>query len=229
MKTLTWMLIGLTLLLCGCQGRFHYQANFEQDVMADWVVETQSGGVTIVDGVMDIDVPVGCTVWFKPKLQAPVRITYTVTVVDEGGPNDRVSDLNCFWMATDPCHPDDLFAGSEERGGTFANYDGLCLYYLGMGGNSNTTTRFRRYPGTGERPMLPEHDLRDERYLLQANTPMLITIESTDRGTRYGRDGTWLIDFKDGQALTRGWFGFRTVHNHMQIDWFKVEEISDAQ
>ncbi len=229
MKTLTWTLAGLALMLCGCQGRFCYQANFEQDVMADWVVETQDGTVTIEDGVMDINVPVGCTVWFKPKLQAPVRISYTVTVVDEGGLNDRVSDLNCFWMAIDPCHPDDLFVRSRQRGGTFANYDSLRLYYLGMGGNGNSTTRFRRYPGTGERPMLPEHDLQGEEDMIKANTPVLITIESTDQGTRYWRNDELLIDFKDDQPLTEGWFGFRTVHNHMQIHWFKVEELKDEE
>jgi hypothetical protein len=71
-------------------------------------------------------------------------------------PHDRVSDLNAFWMARD-----------AERGspwpilaaGAFADYDTLKTYYVGQGGNGNTSTRFRRYVGRpGERPLLPEHD-----------------------------------------------------------------------
>ena len=33
-----------------------------------------------------------------------------------------------------------------------ATYDTLRTYYVGYGGNANTTTRFRRYDGTGARP-----------------------------------------------------------------------------
>ena len=42
----------------------------------------------------------------------------------------------------------------------FAAYNDLKTYYVGLGGNRNTTTRFRRYIGDPEtRPLLPEHDL----------------------------------------------------------------------
>ena len=33
------------------------------------------------------------------------------------------------------------------RSGTFAEYNDLLTYYVGLGGNRNTTTRFRRYIG----------------------------------------------------------------------------------
>ncbi len=94
--------------------------------LSRWVVEqTPSGKTAVIKGQLDIDDAPGpndkggCTVWFKEKFSGPLMIEYYAVMVEEGGPNDRYSDLNCFWMATDPKHPDDLFAGSEERAGYF--------------------------------------------------------------------------------------------------------------
>ena len=42
---------------------------------------------------------------------------------------------------------DNLFARSEWRNGVFKNYNTLDLFYVGYGGNDNSTTRFRRYNG----------------------------------------------------------------------------------
>ena len=76
-------------------------------------------------------------------------------MISAGGKNDRVSDLNCFWMARDSRNPDDLFA--VHRTGKFADYNQLLCYYVGVGGNTNTTTRFRRYIGDANtRPLLPQ-------------------------------------------------------------------------
>ena len=68
-------------------------------------------------------------------------------MVMKGGKYDRLSDLNCFWAANDPKNPDNLFARSEWRNGVFKNYNTLDLFYVGYGGNDNSTTRFRRYNG----------------------------------------------------------------------------------
>ena len=68
-------------------------------------------------------------------------------MVVENGSYDRLSDLNCFWGADDPRHPDDFFARSAWRNGEFKNYNTLDLYYVGYGGNDNGTTRFREYRG----------------------------------------------------------------------------------
>ena len=222
--------LGLFLVwTSGCrhatQSPVFYQTDFNTSSMDDWVVETVNGSVQVDQGDLDINVSEGCTVWYKQKLNAPVRIEFNVTIVDANEPNDRVSDLNCFWMAIDPEHPDDIFANHAKRTGAFNNYHPFRLYYVGMGGNSNTSTRFRRYPGTGERPLLPEHDLSDVSVLLTANERVKITIDSTDQGTRYFRDGKCLFDLKDEQPFTSGWFGFRTVHNHMRIHSFKVTKL----
>ncbi len=74
-----------------------------------WVTELARGGtLDIGKGRMDIDVPAGATVWFKPRLESPVRIEHRTTVISGSGVNDRVSDLNCFWRAREARNPAEL-------------------------------------------------------------------------------------------------------------------------
>lgn len=205
-----------------------YKDDFSGD-LSQWVVEQVEGGTTkLQDGHLDINDAKGCTVWFKEKLSGSIMIEYDAVMVKRGGEFDRVSDLNCFWMAIDPKNPKDLFA-DKGRGGLFPNYHPLRLYYVGYGANKNTTTRFRRYPGGGERPVLPEHDLRDKKYTHTPNKVLKIRIIADGERIQYWRDGEKVIDFVDDDPLREGWFGFRTVRNHMKIDNFKVYRLLGAE
>ncbi len=189
-----------------------------------WVVEQQPGGtVTARDGVLVIDDAAGCTVWRREPLRAPVRIQFIATVT--GGEGRRVSDLNCFWMATDPRTPGDFFAKENGRTGKFETYDGLRTYYVGHGGNGNSTTRFRRYDGAGGRPLRPEHDLSGAEFLLEAGRAYRIEITVEEGGrTTWARDGVVFFDFVDPEPLTEGWFGFRTVWSRIEVREFSVRE-----
>jgi len=191
--------------------------------LAHWVVEQMPGGrVTAEGGALHIEDADGCTVWWREKLTAPVVITYEATVVNTGGPHDRVSDLNCFWMASDPRAPD-LFGPGHGRTGRFSDYDALRTYYVGQGGNENTTTRFRRYAGGGDKPLLPGYDRREPAVLLKGNQPYRLTLMALADGTvRYYRDAELIFEFKDPAPLREGWFGFRTVHSHLRIRDFKI-------
>jgi len=205
-----------------------HQEDFDGD-LSQWAVEQQPGGtVAIIDGKLEIEDAAGCTVWFRPKLDGPIMIEYVATMIDEGGPNDRVSDLNCFWMAIDPENPDDILADTG-RNGLFSNYDSLRLYYVGLGGHNNTKTRFRRYVGDGSRPLLPEHDLSGSQYMNTANTPALIQIVADGSTIQYYRDGELIFDFEDSEPYTEGWFGLRTVNNHMTVDNFRVYRIASEE
>src|SRR4051794_27378211 len=162
---------------------------------ANWSTELENGGSAAVrDGKLDIDVPAGCTVWFKPEISGPVLIEYDATVVSAGGPNDRVSDLNCFWMATD--------ARSTSNGvldvshsGKFPDYNQLRCYYVGLGGNTNTTTRFRRYIGSKDHPPLPpEPELSDPQVLLKPNVTQKIQLVAFGNLIQYWRDGKKLFE-----------------------------------
>jgi hypothetical protein len=198
-----------------------------QPGLAEWKVEQMPGGTVRVDnGTLVIEDSAGCTVWLRRKLTAPVEISYDVTVVSRGGPHDRVSDVNCFWMATDPKVPDGCpFAGGVERTGKFEDYDSLRTYYVGMGGNANTTTRFRRYAGDGAKPLLPGHDLAGPRVLLSANRTYHIRVVARDGVAEFWRDGERIFAYRDPAPLTSGWFAFRTVMSHLEIRNFRVTEL----
>ena len=208
-------------------GKLLYADDFTHG-LGRWRVEMElaaggtAGTVTAKGGVLDIDVPAGVTVWFRQELDGPVMIQYDATAISAGGKNDRVSDLNSFWMATDPRSPGgDLFARPQNRTGKFAEYNGLDMYYVGLGGNGNTTTRFRRYIGDEvERPLLPENDLAVARHPemgIVANRTQTVTLIADSRLIQYWRDGVKLFEMTDAQPYTRGWFGIRTTRNHMQV------------
>jgi hypothetical protein len=191
-----------------------------------WIAEFEHGGTaTAKDGTLDLDVPAGATLWFDREFSGPLIIEYEATIVSAGGPNDRVSDLNCFWMATDARSPADLFA--TKRSGAFADYNPLLTYYVGFGGNENTTTRFRRYIGSATtRPLEPAHDLRDAKDLLVANRPYQIRLVADGRLIQYWRDGEKVFELVDEKPYTRGYFALRTVKSHLRIRDFKVSAIS---
>ncbi len=197
-----------------------------EDGIDNWSPEQMPGGkVFHKNGKLEIEDAKGCTVWYKHKQDGPVMIEYDTYVIKADGPLDRASDLNCFWMANDPEYPEDFFQNAERRGGNFTNYNYLSLYYVGLGGHYNSKTRFRRYTGTGEKPLLPEHDLSDTKYLITPNKIAKIRIIAYDGVIQYYRDGELIFDFFDKDPYTSGYFGFRTVHNHMTIDNFKIYKL----
>ena len=190
--------------------------------LGQWTIEAERPGrIEARNGRLEIDVPAGCTVWFRSKLSGPVMIEYRAAAIGAGGPNDRVSDLNCFWMAADSRAPGDIFA--RRRSGAFADYDLLTTYYVGLGGNGNTTTRFRRYVGkAGNRPIDPKDDLRGAENLLAANAEQTLRLVACDHLIQFYRDGKRLFETVDPQPYREGWFAFRTTQSHMEIRDFRV-------
>jgi len=188
--------------------------------LKSFVVELEKPGhVAVTRGVLDIDVPAGATLWWKQEITGPAEIQYEALAVSEGGVNDRVSDLNCFWMAGD--------ALAKHRSGKFADYDDLRTYYVGLGGNTNTTTRFRRYIGAlGNRPLLPEHDLQAPEFLLRANVWQTIRLVANGHRIQYYRDGKLIFDFTDPAPYTRGYFALRTTQSHIRIRNFRIARIN---
>jgi hypothetical protein len=218
-------IVGLLILAATLRAAAPADVLFSDDFqhgLAQWSSELEKPGkLESHGGILAIDVPAGCTLWFRPELQGPVIIEYDARMVRAGGPNDRVSDLNAFWMATDARSPEDLFAA--KRSGKFGDYNQLRGYYVGQGGNWNTTTRFRRYIGDAvERPLLPEHDLRSADVLLQPNIWQTVRLVAMGGRIQYYRDGRLIFDFSDPEPYTRGHFGFRTTYSHVELRKFRV-------
>lgn len=169
------------------------------------------------DGRLLMDVDGGATVWLDKPLSGDVLITYTRRVVVDGGKNDRLSDFNHFWMARDP-RKATLFT----RSGKFEEYDDLDMYYVGFGGNTNTTTRLRRY-GDGERVMLAE--FKDKAHLLEANRDYAIEIAVYKGCTRMRVDGQDYFTYRDPRPLTSGYFGLRTTWSRQTVDDLKIYQL----
>lgn len=195
------------------QGAVIFKENFDSDLSA-WVSEfvaSPDSRVHIENKKLVIDVAGGATVWLRQPLSGNYRISYSRKVIMNQGKNDRLSDLNQFWMAKDP-HSDNLFT----RTGVFEEYDGLRLYYAGIGGNTNTTSRFRKYMGTGERVLIT--DLQDHSHLLSANHNYKIDISVYNGCTQLRVDGKVYFSYQDPAPLTEGYFGFRTTQSLQEID-----------
>ena len=196
-----------------------------------WQVESESPDyrVTFSGDTCEILSPKGLTLWRKEKMKAGMTVEYDACVVDEGREGDRLSDLNCFWLASDP-NAKDLWARAAWRSGIFVRCYTLQMYYLGYGGNYNTTTRFRRYDGdeagvedAARRPAILK-EYTDKDHLLEANHWYHVKIESKLGHTRFLIDGECIVDYLDPQPLEEGWFGFRTTLSRTRLTNFKAYE-----
>jgi hypothetical protein len=215
----------LSGLLAGCATPPANDGLLFSDDFADvnnWVLEQEKPAHVVArDGAMEIDTPAGLTLWFKHELTGPVEIEFQATAVQGGGPNDQVSDLNVFWMANNRDGAKPVF--NHLRTGRFGEYDDLKTYYVGLGGNRNTTSRFRRYIGEpGNRPLLPAHDLSAPDTLLVPNRPQTITLIADGRRIEYRRDGRPLFVFDDPAPYTSGWFALRTTYSHLRIGKLRI-------
>ena len=61
--------------------------------------------------------------------------------------------------------------------------------------------------------------------MLKYNVPIKIQLIADRERIAYIRDGEVIYDVHDSDPFTDGWFGFRTVHNHMTIDNFKIYKL----
>ncbi|WNH10713.1 DUF6250 domain-containing protein [Thalassobellus suaedae] len=194
---------------------------FEDDFdksLTEWKIETdtlRNTKIDIIDEKLIIDVDCGATIWLNKKLSGNLLIEYKRKVLMEDGANDRLSDLNQFWMAHDP-ENSNLFT----RNGTFSQYHNLKLYYFGIGGNSNTTTRCRKYLGNGERYLI--EDLREKKYLLEPNKTYVIQTVVYNGVTKVFVDNQEYFSFLDKEPLESGYFGFRTTESRQEIDDLKI-------
>ena len=204
----------------GRRGQLLYQDDFKGP-LTQWASEVQTPEASRVaagDGKLTIDAKAGATVWFKPRLSGDVLITYRRKVVLDGGRNDRLSDLNQFWMAAEP---DGGLA--FRRSGKFSDYDTLPMYYAGIGGNTNKTTRLRRYSADGAKLLVAEAN--DKAHLLQPNREYAIAIEVYHGCTRISVDGAPWLSYADPHPLTSGWFGLRTTWSRQEISAFRVYKL----
>ena len=223
MKTIIRIFILCCAVVFVCTGEMVAQNGVVEAHESDWVVESEDEGYVVEwknDSLCRIVAPKGLTMWYKKKLDDGAVIEYDALVK-----GNRVSDLNCFWMATDPGAKDgSVFERMGERKGKFENCYSLKLYYVGYGGNYNTTTRFRRYDGDTNELNRPQvlKEYTDNANLLQRNHWYHVKISTCNGKVEYTIDGRKLVDWTDGNPLKSGWFGLRTTLSEVWMRNFKV-------
>jgi rhamnogalacturonan endolyase len=198
-----------------------FQDAFTKMHSEQWIIETQKAmpaKVFVEAGYLIIDAEKDATVWLNKKLIGNLLIDFYRKVIMENGLHDRLSDLNFFWMAGDPKNSN-LFT----RKGLFREYDSLLLYYAGIGGNDNTTTRFRKYKGNGEKSILSEYT--DAAHLLQPNTEYHFQIIVKDGLTQCWVDDQLYFSYQDPDPIHEGYFGFRTTKSRQSVSKLKIYQI----
>lgn len=108
-----------------------------------------------------------------------------------------------------PQYPDNIWKREKWRNGIFLNCYSLQLYYMGYGGNHNSTTRFRRYDGNEAavtnakaRPAILK-EYTDADHLLEANKWYHIKITNENNRVSYYINGVRLVDFRDAEPLRK--------------------------
>lgn len=206
------------------QAKVIFADNFKKD-KGLWVSEFEQAATSsmkISQGKLDVIATAGGTIWYKNKLQGNIMITYNATVVDAGGKNDRVSDMNTFWMASNPSSENSI-----NQTGKFESYDNLHLYYAGIGGHDNETTRFRKYIGKGQKAILKEYT--DKEHLLVGNQKYAIKIIVNNGLVQYFVNDNLFWEYKDASPYTEGYFGFRTYISHQIYEDFKVFQLNETK
>lgn len=232
MRTVIWILtlssisILLSCVHSGKQGNLEGQLVFSDDFSHGldknlWVIEmdsTPTSQVYVENGTLITDTEGGVTIWLNKELKGNYIIEYQRTVIMMNGVNDRLSDLNQFWNASDP-KSTHLFT----RTGKFEEYDDLSQYYIGVGGNYNSTTRFRKYDGLGERIIIDEKN--SEEFLLQPNTTYLVRILVNNGHIRFSMNDKIYFEYDDPDPLTKGYFGFRSTWSRHKIDYINIYQL----
>jgi len=202
--------------------RLIFSDDFHQTLdTAIWQIELQESPGSFAgaqDGKLILRTGKGVTVWLKKKLKGNIRISYDRKVIVNGGVMDRLSDLNQFWMASDP-----VTKKLSGRNGELDAYNSLQLYYVGMGGNYNSTTRFRKYDGKGNRELLAEY--ADQSHLLIANKLYHIETIVENGEVSFWVDQQKYFSYTDAAVLKEGYFGFRSTKSNQEIYNLRIYQI----
>jgi len=234
----------------------------------DWVVQMERvdgadpSSIDAAEGKLNCLVPDrGCTIWFKKKLRTRTVITYDVMspAADPAIKGMEPSDLNQFWMASDPEDREGGLFDAKRYTGGFLSYHKMHGYYASTGGGRNSTTRFRRYPREvdgkpADHLALSARD-GDKAFMIIPDKVMEVQLVAYDDVVQYivdgklvyevGGDDAVQVEFlddkgrkakreatyssKDFPAYKEGFFGFRMVKTHHVYSNFRVHALEPAR
>ncbi|MFC3356375.1 DUF6250 domain-containing protein [Sphingobacterium zeae] len=188
-----------------------------------WIIELEYPDKSHIEASNEglvIDSYGGATLWLDTLLTGDYLIQYEREISLDKGENKRLSDLNQFWLAQEPHNEIKL----KSRDGRLDSYNDLILFYVGIGGNNNSTTRFRRYDGSGERILLAEKN--EKPFLLEAGRSDTIStfVRASKRQTEVWMNGKRLF-VEEGIQNTKGYFGLRLTASRQVIKWLTLSKL----
>lgn len=214
--------------------------------MARWRLEAQDPRTTLMSTTeingrpaLELATPAGATLWFTTPLHGDHVVSLWATPLpapaSAGVHAGRVSDLNLLWNATEPDG-----GLPRPRDGSLAGLDGLQAWYVGFGANGNTTTRLRRYDGSGRRVLIdgwadpPEATPADSRGAMTAATRLVpgrpVHVQWLSRAPteadpvhlRWWADGRLLFEQAGGAPLLAGALALRTTASRWRFSQLSV-------
>jgi len=192
-----------------------------------WIIELEYPEKSTIEATSEglvIDSYGGATLWLDSLLTGDYVLQYEREISLNKGENKRLSDLNQFWLAQEPHNEIKL----KPRDGRLDSYNDLILFYVGIGGNNNSTTRFRRYDGSGERILLAEKN--EKPFLLEAGRSDTICtfVRASKRQTEVWMNGKPLF-VEEGIQNTKGYFGLRLTASRQVIKWMTISKLPQNQ
>lgn len=184
----------------------------------NWRVESEPSSPPSItrqeaDGSLYLQARKGMTIWLLRPLSGSYTLSFERTILTSS-PSCRLSDMNFFWAAHEQNN-----ALPYIRDGALASYNNLILFYAGIGGNTNTTTRFRWYDGSGKRQLLQEST--QEKDLLRADHTYHITLTVSKETSTFLIDGKTVFS-QTATPTPAGYFGIRTVGSCQKLNNFTL-------
>ncbi|QMV67868.1 methyltransferase [Sphingobacterium paramultivorum] len=217
--TLSWLL--LIYFISPAQEKYTWKVPLNE--INRWIIELEYPDKSHVEASNEglvIDSYGGATLWLDTLLTGDYLIQYEREISIDKGENKRLSDLNQFWLAQEPHNEIKL----KPRDGRLDSYNDLILFYVGIGGNNNSTTRFRRYDGSGERILLAEKN--EKPFLLEPGRTDTIStwVRASKKQTEVWMNGRRLF-VEEGIQNTKGYFGLRLTASRQVIKWLTLTKL----
>lgn len=127
-----------------------------------WEVEAESTDTHLEfsDEMVELWTSAGLTLWWRQPMTVPFTVDYEAMVVKRDS-SDRLSDLNCFWLATDPGVADgNVMTRLAERTASLPGPRRSSSIMSAMAGTGTPPPASAATMGARNRPCLPSSPTR---------------------------------------------------------------------
>lgn len=186
-----------------------------------WTVEgeTDSSRFSFNGDTLNIFTPSTITLWYDHRFNGNYRIRFSVLEKGAAIPDSSVSAWGCFWAATDPEHPDNLFFNSDQRGQDLSNYHSLQLYYTIR--QNQDSLRFGKNRITPD--SLPQRSSAYPSSVFQNDTWNVIEIKMENEIVSYSVNGNIVKQERDNLPLLEGYFGLYLQNSVLRLTGFEIK------